>query len=119
VLCAQSPSKFAKELRGDVAPHIGILSDDTYGATTLGRRLMLARLKPQMQGILQYYELTWEETLPCIELVDSYGKMKEAIDIDHVEDFVDELASAAAPVVRTQLIKQARLTPAAVPAPLP
>ena len=38
----------------------------------------------------------------------SAGKLKAAIDIDHMEDFCDELASSAAPVVRTKLIKAAR-----------
>ena len=67
---------------------------------------MLARLKPKIEPLLARHELSWEEVLPVVELVDSPEKLKAAM--DNAEHFVEQLALAAAPVVRARVIKLAR-----------
>jgi hypothetical protein len=88
----QHPRQFAKELKSSASP--------------LGRRLLLARLKPKVEPRLKQFELSWEDVMPAIEMVDSFEKLKAAL--ENADEFMMGLVSAAAPMVRTRIVKRVR-----------
>ena len=51
----------------------------TSGMSPLGRRLMLARLKPKIEPLLARHELTWEDVLPVVALVASVATRQAAV----------------------------------------
>ena len=97
-----TPPELAKALEDPSAFFKGVA---TAGGP-LGRRLLVAQLRPKIQPITQRIGLTWDDVLTALEMIDTVEELQAAF--SDPEAFLEALVNAGGPAAKRMLLAKLR-----------